>query len=143
ALPARDVYGNLLASSANPRPRIDVPRHSPQAQLMHLIQVLLPLYDNDANPISPELFQRVRSELSSRYGGRTVYSQSPAGGLWQVDERQSPVHDELILFDVMTDQLDRAWRSDYRRQLEERFVQEEIEIRAHRITRLQQSRRSL
>lgn len=103
---------------------------------MHLIQVLLPLYDNDANPISPDLFQQVRSELSSRYGGLTVYSQSPAEGLWQEDEGENPVHDELILFEVMTDQLDRPWWSAYRQKLEERFEQEEIVIRAQRITRL-------
>ncbi len=103
---------------------------------MYLIQVLLPLYDNDANPLPPALFQQVRSELSSRFGGLTVYSQSPAEGLWQEEEHDRPVHDELILFEVMTEQLDRPWWSDYRQQLETRFEQEEIVIRAHGITRL-------
>jgi hypothetical protein len=103
---------------------------------MYLIQVLLPLYDNDANPIGAALFQRVRDELSSRFGGLTVFSQSPVEGLWQDDEGEHPVHDELILFEVMSDQLDQPWWSAYRRQLEERFTQQEIVVRAQSITRL-------
>ena len=103
---------------------------------MHLIQVLLPLYDNDANPIRPALFQQVRDELSSRFGGLTVYSRSPAEGLWQDDAGERPVHDDVVLFEVMTDQLDQAWWSAYRQKLEERFAQEEIVVRAQSITRL-------
>lgn len=103
---------------------------------MYLIQVLLPLYDNDANPIPPGRFQQVRDELAARYGGLTVYSRSPAEGLWQEDTGGRPVHDELILFEVMTEQLDQPWWSAYRRELEQRFAQEEIVVRAQNITRL-------
>jgi hypothetical protein len=102
---------------------------------MYLIQVLLPLYDNAGNTFDGSLFQSVRQELSRRYGGLTVYSQSPAEGLWQ-DNSEQAVHDELILFEVMTAQLDRAWWSAYRHQLEQRFEQDEIVIRAHDIVRL-------
>ena len=103
---------------------------------MQLIQVLLPLYDNDATPIRPALFQQVRDELAARFGGLTVYSRSPAEGLWQDDAGERPVHDDVVLFEVMTDQLDRTWWSAYRQTLEARFEQEEIVIRAQSMLRL-------
>jgi hypothetical protein len=102
---------------------------------MFLIQVLLPLYDNSGKAFESARFQQVREELSRRYGGLTVYSQSPAEGLWQ-DNGEQAVHDELILFEVMTSELERQWWSAYRRQLEQRFEQNEIVVRAQEIVRL-------
>lgn len=102
---------------------------------MHLIQVLLPLYDNQGKAFTAELFSSLRDELAQRFGGVTVYSRSPADGIWQ-DEAEHAVHDEVILFEVMTAELDRAWWARFRREQERRFEQEEIVIRAQAITRL-------
>lgn len=102
---------------------------------MHLIQVLLPLYDNQGNAFPAELFSSVRDELAQRFGGVTIYSRSPAEGVWQ-DETEHTVRDDVILFEVMTEELDRPWWAGFRREQERRFEQEEIMIRAQRITRL-------
>lgn len=102
---------------------------------MHLIQVLLPLYDNHGDAFAPELFSSVRDELAQRYGGVTIYSRAPAEGIWQ-DEADHAVRDDVILFEVMTEALDRAWWTRFRREQERRFEQEEIVIRAQSITRL-------
>ena len=106
-----------------------------QFESMHLIQVLLPLCDNQGNAFAPELFSSVRDELAQRFGGVTIYSRSPAEGIWQ-DEAEHAVHDEVILFEVMTEDLDRPWWTRFRRQQERRFEQEEVVIRAQAITRL-------
>jgi hypothetical protein len=44
--------------------------------------------------------------------------------------------DDVVIFEVMTDQLDRPWWVQYRRDLEQRFRQIELVIRASSIERL-------
>jgi hypothetical protein len=102
---------------------------------MYLIQVLLPLNANDGQPLPREHFALVREELQKQFGGLTVYSRSPAEGLWQEDSSQT-VRDNIVLFEVMTEALDRQWWKSYRSKLEERFQQEEIVVRAQDIERL-------
>lgn len=102
---------------------------------MFLIQVLLPLNANDGQPLPREHFARVREELRNEFGGLTVYSRSPAEGLWQEDSNQT-VRDTIVLFEVMTEALDREWWQEYRGDLERRFQQEEIVVRAQEIERL-------
>lgn len=45
---------------------------------MYLIQILLPLYDNDKRPFTKQAFDRVRDELANKFGGVTAYRNSPA-----------------------------------------------------------------
>ena len=49
---------------------------------MHLIQLLLPLYDNDGMQQPDDLFRRVRTELTERFGGLTAYTRAPALAAW-------------------------------------------------------------
>jgi hypothetical protein len=102
---------------------------------MYLIQILLPLYDNHKQPFSREEFDDVRDELAKRFGGITTYRRSPAEGVWR--EGGSGVsHDELVIFEVMTEQLERQWWSGYKDDLEKRFRQEQIIIRATQVDQL-------
>jgi hypothetical protein len=96
---------------------------------MHLIQLLLPLYDNDKQPFSRADFDRERDELARRFGGITAFRRSPAEGLWQESEGDMS-RDEVVIFEVMAEQLDRQWWREYRQSLEKRFRQERIVIRA-------------
>jgi hypothetical protein len=102
---------------------------------MHLIQFLLPLYDNDQNAFPHREFQRVREELIERFGGVTAFVQSPALGLWK-DENDQVSRDEMVMFEVMTAELDQAWWAEYRLNLERRFKQEELVVRALNVVRL-------
>lgn len=102
---------------------------------MHLLQILLPLYDNQGHAIAREHFQQVRAELTQRFGGLTVYSRSPAEGLWKEDAEQT-THDDLLLFEIMVDEIDRRWWQEYRESLESRFRQEKVVVRAQEITLL-------
>jgi hypothetical protein len=95
---------------------------------MYLIQILLPLYDNEGQEQAGELFGEVRRQLTERFGGLTAYSRTPAQGLWK-DEGKTH-RDDIVVFEVMADELDRDWWGAYRRKLEEGFRQEEIVIRA-------------
>ncbi len=99
---------------------------------MHLIQLLLPLYDNAGNPFRPEEFEQVRDELAELFGGITTYVRSPAKGLWKETTTRT-VHDDIVIYEVMVGKLDRQWWRDYRLLLEERFQQEVLIVRASEI----------
>jgi hypothetical protein len=101
---------------------------------MHLVQLLLPLYDNEKRPFGQEQLDRVRTELAEKFGGVTAYRRSPAEGIWKEGGEVS--HDEIIIFEVMTEHLDKAWWAEYRAELEKRFRQEELVIRATEMQQL-------
>lgn len=101
---------------------------------MHLVQIILPRYENSGAPIDAERFREVRQTLLDRFGGVTAFTRSPAQGLWQDGGRVEK--DEVLLYEVMVDELDREWWARYRKELEANFHQQELVIRAHLIERL-------
>jgi hypothetical protein len=102
---------------------------------MFLIEFFLPTFDNDGNHFPKEEFDRVRRELTERFGGVTAFTRSPATGLW-ADDGGRVRRDELASFEVMAESLDRNWWHTYREQLERRFRQAEIVMRASPFERL-------
>ncbi|HEV2131580.1 MAG TPA: hypothetical protein VGR27_10785 [Longimicrobiaceae bacterium] len=96
---------------------------------MHLIQLLLPLFDNEGNRLDHAAFDEVQAELTERFGGVTAYLRSPARGAWKEDGGEV-ARDEIVIFEVMADPLDREWWHGYRERLERRFRQEELVVRA-------------
>jgi hypothetical protein len=102
---------------------------------MHLLQLFLPVYDANRRPFPKAMFDAVRAELADRHGGVTAYLRSPAVGLWEDDEGDC-VRDDVLLFEVMVDAIDRPWWFEYRRELERRFAQDEILLRASAVDRL-------
>ena len=99
---------------------------------MYLIQILLPLYDNQGRPFPQHELLRVRDELSERFGGITTYMRSPARGLWK-ETGESTVHDDIVIFEVMTAELDRDWWQGYREQLTLAFRQALLIVRVSEI----------
>ena len=49
---------------------------------MHLIQILLPTYDNEGHKFSQDIYGRIGNELVARFSGLTAYTRSPAEGSW-------------------------------------------------------------
>jgi hypothetical protein len=96
---------------------------------MYLIQILVPLYDNQGDAFARAALDRVRDELAGRFGGVTAHLRSPARGVWKEDGG-AEAHDDVVTFEVMVERLDRAWWAEYRRELEQRFQQEEMVVRA-------------
>jgi hypothetical protein len=95
---------------------------------MHLVQLLLPLYGQDGARLPGDLFGSVRTELVGRFGGLTAYSRAPAKGLWA--DEQEVEHDDIVVYEVMVESLDRAWWARYREELTGRFRQKELVVRA-------------
>lgn len=99
---------------------------------MYLVQILLPLYDNSGEPFPQQEYVRVRDELTQRFGGITTYLRSPAEGLW----RETPtltVRDDIVIYEVMTEQLDRAWWRGYRQELSARYRQDLLIVRVSEV----------
>jgi hypothetical protein len=102
---------------------------------MHVIEILLPLRDNQGKPFPRAALDRVRRELTERFGGVTAHLRAPAAGAWKDDDGDVD-HDDVVIVEVMADALDRAWWARYRAELESRFRQDEILIRATECERL-------
>jgi hypothetical protein len=99
---------------------------------MHLVQILLPLYDNAGAPFGEELYTKVRSELAERFGGLTAFTRAPAQGLWKSDGKTT--HDDIVVFEVMAAEIDKEWWGNYRTALETAFRQDTIVVRAQDVT---------
>lgn len=101
---------------------------------MFLIEIFLPLADNDGRRFAQSEFDEIHSTLVDRFGGLTAFSRAPARGLFESGGRTSM--DDILIIEVMADRLDREWWAGFRRSLEARFQQQEIMLRASEVTKL-------
>jgi hypothetical protein len=101
---------------------------------MHLVEIFLPVGDNKGRAFEVAQFKAVREELTKRFGGVTSFSRAPAHGTNKGGGEVQ--HDDIVIMEVMTDELDRDWWASYRKRLEKEFAQDEILIRASTITKL-------
>jgi len=102
---------------------------------MYLVELLLPLHDNDKKQLPSEHFRSVRDELTERFGGVTAFVRSPAVELWKEGTGDED-RDEMVMFEVIASELDKKWWAEYLIALEKRFRQEQFLVWASRITKL-------
>jgi len=98
---------------------------------MHLIQILLPIYDNEGHEFPHDIYRAIGDELVARFSGLTAFTRAPAEGFWapRGDEAK---RDDIVVFEVMTETIDKQWWARYRAGLEKRLRQEAIVIRTHK-----------
>lgn len=99
---------------------------------MYLVQILLPMYDNQGEPFDRAHFEQVAEELTARFGGVTAYTRAPAEGRWR-DGGDGTSRDEIAVHEVMAESIDAAWWRDYRATLEARFAQDRLIVRSHAV----------
>lgn len=104
--------------------------------MAYLIQILLPLRDNQGEGFPGSLFADVRAELAGRFGGVTAYLRAPAEGVWVEGESGEVDRDQIVIYEVMAERLERSWWAEYRSGLATRFRQEELVVRAMEMERL-------
>ncbi|WP_028748856.1 hypothetical protein [Rhizobium mesoamericanum] len=97
----------------------------------YLVEILLPVTHTRESRAN---LDQLRGELTESFGGATLHVDSPAEGIW--DDDGEVERDRIVVAEVMTDDLDRTWWASYRKELEARFRQEEIVVRATEIERL-------
>jgi hypothetical protein len=102
---------------------------------MFMVQLLLPLHDNDHNAFPSALFEEVEREMTHRFGGVTAYVRAPASGAFR-NARGRVMQDDVVVVEVMCSELDRAFWREYRERLTGLFEQEELVVRALPFERL-------
>ena len=102
---------------------------------MHLVQLFLPLQDNAGEKFPDAMYRSIREQLTERFGGMTAYTRTPAEGHWQ-SEDAATVRDDMVIYEVMVDQLDRTWWKHYGASLEQLFAQDKLLIRAQEVEQL-------
>ena len=102
---------------------------------MQLVQMLLPLYDKAGARFPQAHYDLVAKELTDRFGGLTAYVRAPAAGLWQEDSGRTR-RDDIVVYEVMVEDLEPQWWARYRAELERRFAQDELVVRAQEMRRL-------
>ena len=95
---------------------------------MYLIQILLPLYDNDGKLFSSNYYDHIKQELTEVFGGITMHTRAPAKGLWKDEDKT--IRDEIVIFEITTAEINENYWKAYKLNLEKTFLQEEIVIRA-------------
>ena len=101
---------------------------------VYVIEIFLPLLDNEGHAFARKEFDRIRRELTDRFGGVTAFMRAPAEGVWKSDTAET--RDQMVIFEVMTKTRKRKWWRRFRRELERRFRQEELLVRATKVKRL-------
>ncbi|HTO31970.1 MAG TPA: hypothetical protein VL202_12435, partial [Pararhizobium sp.] len=71
---------------------------------MQLVQILLPLTDNDGKPFPPAMFETLKEDLTREYRGVTAFVQAPAQGRWTETEAGASEED-IVIFEVMVKEL--------------------------------------
>jgi hypothetical protein len=98
---------------------------------MHVVQILLPLADNDGRPFPDSLLREIREELVARFGGLTAYGRAPALGVWAHDGTRQK--DDIVVVEVMVEALDETWWRGFRERLESLLKQEKLVVRSFEI----------
>ena len=102
---------------------------------MYLIQILLPLYDNQGRRLPKKLFADTSRSLAKSHGGVTAYTRSPAVGLWKSRGSQLK-KDEIVVYEVVTPVLKPKLWKNRRQKWEVAFRQDSLLIRATRCQQL-------
>lgn len=103
-----------------------------QTEPQQLIQIYLPLNEEEGKPFPEALYQKVKKELTEKFGGLTMYTRAPATGLWKADERRTSV-DDILIYEVLTADVDEQFWSNYKNVLKAQFRQDDVLIRCNAI----------
>lgn len=95
----------------------------------YLVSLFLPL---NASSSGFRKLRTLESQVSKKFGGVSIYNQSPVSGLWNSDK--SNAHDELIVVEVMCPVFDQTYWKALKAKLETELKQEQILIRWSRIS---------
>jgi hypothetical protein len=68
---------------------------------VHLVEILLPITDNEGQRFDARKYEEIGHDLSRRFGGITTFTRAPARGTSEA--RGEIVHDDIVVFEVMTD----------------------------------------
>jgi hypothetical protein len=98
---------------------------------MNVVEIFVPVYDNNGKRFSETLHKEVKAGLLEKFDGLTRYTRNPAEGLWRRGKALS--RDAIIIYEVMVNRFNKRWWQRYRKDLEREFRQKSIVIRCFNI----------
>jgi len=101
---------------------------------MHVVEIFVPTTFGTGGQIPKALLELLKQELTDEFGGVTAYTRSPAEGLWKSGDNVE--RDVVLILEVMTGSIDKPWWKAFRQRTEAVLRQQEILIRASRVTRI-------
>jgi hypothetical protein len=104
------------------------------AQLLYLIEILLPKESGNGQPVGQKWFDDLLKDLTGTFGGATSFQRVPGQGLWRSGGETQ--RDHIALIEVMADRLEPQFWKVLRERIEGELSQKEIIIRAREIRRL-------
>ena len=97
---------------------------------MKLVQFFLPVYDNNGNAFDPRAFETLKRALTDKFGGVTVYKRTE--GYWKETDNEAK-KDDILIYEVMTETVERDYWQDLKENLMAKFRQEAIMMRYFRV----------
>lgn len=98
------------------------------------VEIFVPLFRGDGQPVENNYLADLERQLTERFGGVTAFTRAPARGRWSDGGRVET--DEVVIYEVMVETLDRPWWAELRQRLERELDQQKVLIRSHAIERL-------
>jgi hypothetical protein len=68
--------------------------------------------NNEGRPFAAKTYQSLRDEITEYYGGVTAVTRAPTEG--ETNAGTGNAHDDIVVFEVMTDKIDRRCSMQYR-----------------------------
>jgi len=99
-----------------------------------LVEILLPKETGQGRPIEQGWFEALLRELTEKFGGATSFVRAPGQGLWRSGGETE--RDNIAVIEVMTEELAPDYWQALRERLEKELSQDEIVVRAQKITHL-------
>lgn len=93
---------------------------------MKLVQLFIPLYDNDGMPFKDDLFVSLKEQLAEKFGGVTIYRQTT--GFWKQSEGPAQ-KDEILIYEVMVKTIETKFWKELKERLLKAFRQESLLFR--------------
>jgi len=100
-----------------------------------LVQLFIPLNGRDGKRFPQSWYDELNDELTQRFGGVTVYTRSPATGLWKQEEGKAE-RDQLLVYEVLTSLAEQAYWQGLKTRLEKQFNQQELLILTSQIHKI-------
>ena len=99
---------------------------------MKLIQIFIPLYDVEGNQFPGSIYESIKQLLTSKFDGLTIYQRSPAIGLWKENNHKT-IKDDIIIYEIITEDVDKDFWLEFKKDKQEQLKQEELLIRSFEI----------
>jgi len=112
---------------------VDQARVTDQPSL--LIQLLLPLQDENGEVFPAARYAKVHKQLIEKFGGLTLYQRNPAEGYWKNGSSKT-IKEPMLVHEVLSGAIEEDFWKQLKSSLMKEFRQQDIQITCSRISKI-------